>query len=97
MWRNPRLGPTRRGMWVTCLVALALVLAAMGGCQGLPKNVANCPVTPTPPSNTSVVPPAAEPPPAALCGFPLQISTPVNGASVRSPVPFVATAKRMTG
>ena len=92
MWRNSRLGQTRREMWITCLVALALVLAAMGGCQGLPNNVANCPVTPTPPSNTSVVPPAAEPPPPALCGFPLQISAPANGASVNSPVPFIATA-----
>ena len=79
MWRNCRPGQTRREIWIICLVALALVLAAMGGCQGLPQNVANCRVTPTPPSNTSVVPPAAEPPPPALCGFPLQISTLLMG------------------
>ena len=28
---------------------LALVLAMLGGCQGLPKNVADCPTTPTTP------------------------------------------------
>src|ERR1700751_3136172 len=73
-------------------ILLGLVLGALGGCEGLPKNVADCPVTPTPPSNLSVVPPATEPPPAALCGFPLAISSPGNGASVNSPPPIVPTA-----
>ncbi len=73
-------------------IVLALVLGALGGCQGLPANVANCPITPTPPSNTSVVPPAQEPPPAALCAFPAAISSPGSGAAVHSPVPIVATA-----
>ncbi len=50
-------------------VLLALVFAMLAGCQGLPANVANCSVTPTPPTNISVVPPATEPPPAALCAF----------------------------
>ena len=50
---------------------LALVLPMLAGCQGLPANVATCSVTPTPPTNTTVVPPATEPPPAALCAFPL--------------------------
>lgn len=71
---------------------LAVVLVMLGGCQGLPRNVANCPITPTPPSNLSIVPPAAEPPPAALCGFPLTISTPADGANVQSPVPITAAA-----
>lgn len=73
-------------------VVLALMLAAMGGCSGLPKNVANCPITPAAPSDLTIVPPAAEPPPAALCGFPLQISSPANGASVQAPMPLVAVA-----
>jgi hypothetical protein len=73
-------------------VVLALILAIMGGCSGLPKNVANCPITPTPPSDLTIVPPAAEPPPASLCGFPLEISSPGNGASVQAPVPVVAVA-----
>ena len=80
------------GGWKVSGVMLALVLGAFAGCQGLPKNVANCPITPTPPANTSVVPPAQEPPPAALCGFPLSINSPANGASVSSPVPIIATA-----
>lgn len=87
-----RLCPTRQHVLTTCAIALALVLAGMGGCQGLPKNVANCAITPTPPANLSIVPPATEPPPAALCGFPLQISAPGNGASVTSPVQFIAIA-----
>ena len=77
---------------ITGSVLLALVLSVLAGCVGLPANVANCKVTPTPPSNTSIVPPAPEPPQAALCGFPLTISSPGNGASVHSPVPIVATA-----
>jgi hypothetical protein len=54
--------------------------------------VADCPVTPVPPTNTSIVPPAPEPPAPALCGFPLSIASPSDGASVKSPVPIVATA-----
>src|ERR1041385_8222893 len=73
-------------------VVLALILASMGGCSGLPKNVANCPMTPTPPADLTIVPPAPEPPQAALCGFPIQISSPGDGASVQAPVPVVAVA-----
>src|SRR5581483_8646345 len=73
-------------------VVLVLILGALAGCQGLPPNVANCPITPTPPANTAIVPPATEPPPAALCGFPLSITSPSDGASVSSPVPIMATA-----
>ena len=85
-------GNTRRYILLACLLALGTLLSVWSGCQGLPKNVANCPITPTPPANLSVVPPAAEPPPAALCGFPLSISSPASGASVNSPVPIVAAA-----
>lgn len=74
------------------ITLLGVLLSALAGCQGLPKNVANCPVTPTPPSDLSIVPPAPEPPAPALCGFPLTIASPGNGASVTSPVPLVATA-----
>jgi len=81
-----------RGGLILGITAMALILGALDGCQGLPKNVADCPVTPTAPANTSIVTPAQEPPPAALCGFPLTISSPGNGASVNSPVPIVATA-----
>jgi hypothetical protein len=79
------------GGWIAGYI-LASILGGLVGCQGLPKNVADCSVTPTPPANTSIVPPAQEPPPSALCGFPLSISSPSNGASVNSPVPIVATA-----
>jgi len=83
---------SNRGAWLMSSAVLALILGVFVGCQGLPKNVANCPITPTPPANTSIVPPAQEPPSAALCGFPLSINSPSNGASVSSPVPIVATA-----
>jgi hypothetical protein len=82
---------SHRAALITGSVLLALVLAMLAGCQGLPANVANCSVTPTPPTNTSVVPPATEPP-TALCAFPLTIATPRNSASVHSPVPIVANA-----
>jgi hypothetical protein len=79
------------GGWIAGYI-LASILGGLVGCQGLPKNVADCSVTPTPPANTSIVPPAQEPPAVALCGFPLAISSPSNGASVNSPVPIMATA-----
>src|SRR5579864_7013057 len=74
------------------IAGVVLLAWVMQGCQGLPRNVANCPVTPTPPANTSVVPPSAEPPPAALCGSPLSITSPADGATVNSPAPIMATA-----
>ena len=74
------------------VVAFAGLLLGFEGCQGLPRNVANCAVTPTPPADLTIVPPAPEPAPAALCGFPLTISSPASGTSVNSPVPLVATA-----
>ena len=74
------------------VLTLAGLVLGFARCQGLSKNVADCPFTPTPPTDLSIVPPAQEPPPAALCGFPLTISSPGTGASVNSPVPLVATA-----
>ena|ERR1700758_39442 len=85
-------GQVRRTALIIGSILLGSILGALGGCQGLPKNVADCSVTPTPPANLSIVPPATEPPPAALCGFPLTISSPGNGASVSSPVPISAVA-----
>jgi len=77
---------------IVVIVTLAAFLLGFAGCQGLPRNVANCAVTPTPPADLTVVPPAPEPPSPALCGFPLTISSPTTGASVNSPVPLLATA-----
>jgi hypothetical protein len=82
----------RHGWLLTHTIALLIACAALISCQGLPAYVANCPVTPTPATNISVVPPAIEPPPAALCGFPLAVSNLNSGASVTSPVNVVATA-----
>ena len=95
--RRPRVpNAGRRGVpcWLRALAvaALAGLLALLGSCQGLPANVANCPITPTPPANTSLVPPATEPPPQPLCGFPLTTSSPGNGASLSSPATIVAAA-----
>ena len=92
MRKKEPVGKARRYAQVTCLFVLGMVFSLWTGCLGLPKNVADCPITPTPPSNTSIVPPAVEPPPAALCGFPLAISSPANGANVASPVPILAAA-----
>jgi hypothetical protein len=82
----------KSGVLVAGMILVALGLAILGSCQGLPSNVANCKVTPTPPANTSVVPPSTEPPPTALCGFPLTIASPGSGATVHTPVPIVASA-----
>lgn len=67
------------------LAILAGVLGVMSTCSGLPKNVASCPVTPTPPANLTIVPPAPEPPAQALCAFPMTISNPTNEDTVTSP------------
>ena len=83
---------SRRGILLAVLLVVTCVLGVLAGCQGLPKNVANCPVTPTAPANTSIVPPASEPPPQSLCGFPVSITSPMNGAGVMSPVPILANA-----
>jgi hypothetical protein len=98
---SSRLLQSSRNLIAPLLAAtLAFLIAFLLSCQGLPANVANCPITPTPPANTSVVPPAQEPPPQALCAFPMAISEPAPVASgtsapsaaVTSPVHFVANA-----
>jgi hypothetical protein len=58
-----RFGAQRVALIVVVVTLAGLVL---DGCQGLPSNVANCAVTPTPPADPSVVPPAPEPPSPAL-------------------------------
>jgi hypothetical protein len=80
-------------LWALILVGIIFFATFVWrGCQGLPSNVANCAITPTPPANTSVLPPAIEPPPKALCAFPLAISVPVQGGTVNSPANVVAQA-----
>lgn len=89
-----KLSPRGSHTWAAVIAGVILLgwVLVTEGCQGLPPNVANCPVTPTPPANTSVVPPAAEPPPAALCGFPISVTSPAEGATVNSPAPILAKA-----
>lgn len=74
------------------LLALGIALLILNSCQGLPANVANCSIVPVAPTNISVIPPAPSPAPQALCGFPLAISSPSDGANVTSPVPVTALA-----
>ncbi len=84
--------------WILAAAATSCLILFLCTCQGLPANVANCSVTPTPPANTGVVPPAPEPPPQALCGFPLAISNPAvqqsapSSPGVASPVLISANA-----
>jgi hypothetical protein len=75
---------------LTVIVCFAVFI--WRGCQGLPSNVANCTTPPTAPSNTSVLPPAVEPPPQALCAFPISISLPAQGTTVSSPAIVTAQA-----
>lgn len=77
---------------ISLLAILAAALGAMSTCSGLPKNVADCPITPTPPANLTVVPPAPEPAPQALCPFPMTISNPTNGDTVTSPAALTVVA-----
>ena len=96
MWPGILLSPRKkldpRAAAILLVPVIGLGLMVWKGCQGLPANVANCSVTPTAPKNISVVPPAEEPAPSALCGFPLTISVPGEGATVNSPATVVATA-----
>jgi hypothetical protein len=85
IWRLKRTG-------IQKMIALGISLLILNSCKGLPANIANCSITPTPPTNISVIPPATEPAPQALCGFPLAISSPASGATVTSPVPVTALA-----
>lgn len=90
LFGNKRFTPT--AVWTLLVAAAACGLFMWNGCKGLPANVANCPVIPTAPSNTSQIPTTIEPPPQALCGFPLSISGPDNGTNVNSPAELMAQA-----
>lgn len=88
--QHKALGRTAASILVLGFASVGLL--AWRDCQGLPWNVAHCPITPTPPANTSVLPKTIQPPPAALCGFPLTITAPGAGASVGSPANVIAKA-----
>ena len=45
------------GFFIIRSILLGFIFGALGGCEGLPKNVADRPVTPTPPANLSIAPP----------------------------------------
>ncbi|HUO14614.1 MAG TPA: Ig-like domain-containing protein [Verrucomicrobiae bacterium] len=77
---------------VGLLAAIAFIFGLMTTCEGLPKNVADCPITPTPPSNLTIVPAAQIPPPQALCPFPMTITSPANGVTVTSPTALTVVA-----
>jgi hypothetical protein len=67
------------------------------GCtRRLPRSALECRrlPQPTPPANTSIVPPATEPPPAAFCGFPHSISSPANGANETHLFPYWLQPRR---
>jgi hypothetical protein len=87
----------RRKTWPkgTLFLAIALIAVAIKtiGCQGLPKYVADCSVTPVAPTITNIATPAPEPPLAALCAFPLTVTSRAQGASVESPVEVVASTE----
>lgn len=78
------------------IVILMLLAWRLSSCQGLPAYVSNCPVTPVAPTIVSVASPAPVPPPAAVCPFPMAITSPAAGASVQSPVQLVANAQSAT-
>jgi hypothetical protein len=88
--RTRKLNRATGAIFIIPMIGLALLV--WKGCQGLPANVANCPITPTAPANITVLPPAVEPPPSALCAFPLTVSVPADGATVNSPATVTAKA-----
>jgi hypothetical protein len=87
----------RNKISVICAVVFGLALTIIAwkilGCQGLPSYVANCPVTPTAPTINPVATKAPDPPAAALCPFPMAVSSPTAGQSVQSPVQLIASAQ----
>jgi hypothetical protein len=90
--------PVRRNKKTVMLgFSFAGVLMAMAwkllDCAGLPKYVANCPVTPAAPVISPSATAAPAPPLSALCPFPMTVTAPTNGASVQSPVTVTATAQ----
>jgi hypothetical protein len=85
----------RSGLALGVILAAALMVTAwkLTTCQGLPEYVSNCPVTPVAPTIISVATAAPVPPAAALCPFPMTVTSPAAGASLQSPMPLVANAE----
>jgi hypothetical protein len=85
----------RRNLAASLIIAAALMLMAwkLTTCQGLPGYVSKCPITPVAPTINSVATAAPVPPAAALCPFPMTITSPTPGASVQSPVQLQVTAQ----
>jgi len=77
------------------ILAVGLMLMAwkLTTCQGLPGYVSNCPTTPVAPTINPVATPAPIPPAAALCPFPMTVTSPTAGASLQSPVQLVVNAE----
>jgi hypothetical protein len=74
-------------------ISLVLIAWKLTTCQGLPGYVRKCPVTPAAPTINPVATPAPVPPAAALCPFPMTVSSPKTGASVQSPAQLVVDAQ----
>jgi hypothetical protein len=79
-------GPGNFAVGLILAVALMLMAWKWTTCQGLPGYVSKCPTTPVAPTINPVATPAPIPPAAALCPFPMTVSSPAAGASVQSPV-----------
>lgn len=96
---GPSVRKTQNHKKISLMFAVIFGLALTGtawkilGCQGLPSYVANCPVTPTAPTIISTATPAPNPPLAALCPFPMTVTSPANGQSLQSPVQLIVSAQ----
>jgi hypothetical protein len=88
-----RSHPKRRDAALFLAAALVLIALKALSCQGLPRYVADCSVTPVAPTITNTATPAPQPPLAALCAFPMTVSSPAQGASVQSPVEVTASTE----
>jgi hypothetical protein len=95
---SKREGKKKISLIFAVIFGLGLTITAWKilGCQGLPRYVANCSVTPTPPVINSVATPAPDPPAAALCPFPMTVTSPTDGQSLESPVNLIVSAQSAT-
>jgi hypothetical protein len=82
---------TSYSLGLLLLVTLSMIAWKLMDCQGLPSYVAHCPVTPSAPVISPTASPAPNPPAAALCPFPMQV-TPAPGQSMESPVQLIVKA-----
>jgi len=82
---------TSFSLGVILLLTLSMVAWKLMDCQGLPSYVAHCPTTPTAPVISPSASPAPNPPAAAVCPFPMQV-TPTGGQSLESPVQLTVNA-----